>query len=30
MPQDRESGNRARRWGHFMAQKVAEELGATW
>ena len=29
MPQDRESGNRARKWGHFMAQNVAEELGAT-
>lgn len=29
MPQDRESGNKARRWGYFMAQKVAEKIGAT-
>ncbi len=29
MPQDRESGDRARRWGHFMARRVAEEIGAT-
>lgn len=29
MPQDRESGNRARRWGYENAQKVARHLGAT-
>ena len=28
MPQDRESGDRARRWGFSMAQKVASHLGA--
>jgi len=29
MPQDRESGNRARMWGLRMAQIVANHLGAT-
>lgn len=29
MPQDRESGDRARRWGYENAQKVASHLGAT-
>ena len=28
MPQDRESGDRARKWGYYMAQKVANHLGA--
>lgn len=28
MPQNRESGNRARKWGYFMAGKIAENLGA--
>ena len=29
MPQDRDSGDRARRWGYENAQKVAQHLGAT-
>jgi hypothetical protein len=29
MPQDRESGNRARKWGYENAQNVAAHLGAT-
>ncbi len=29
MPQDRESGNRARLWGRKMARTVADALGAT-
>ena len=29
MPQTRETGDRARKWGYFMAHKVAEHLGAT-
>ena len=29
MPQDRESGDRARRYGYQMAERVAEALGAT-
>ena len=29
MPQDRDSGDRARKWGYAMAQKVANHLGAT-
>ena len=29
MPQDRESGDRARRWGYENARKVAVHLGAT-
>jgi len=29
MPQDRESGNRARLWGYKMAKIVADDLGAT-
>lgn len=29
MPQDRDSGDRARKWGYYMAQKVANHLGAT-
>lgn len=29
MPQDRESGDRARKWGYNMAQKVASQLGAS-
>jgi hypothetical protein len=28
MPQDRESGDRARKWGYCMAQEVAKNLGA--
>jgi len=28
MPQDRDSGDRARKWGYDMAQKVANHLGA--
>ena len=29
MPQNRDSGDRARKWGYYMAQKVANHLGAT-
>ena len=29
MPQDRDSGERARKFGYYMAQKVANHLGAT-
>lgn len=29
MPQDRETGDRARKWGYCMAQEVANHLGAT-
>jgi len=29
MPQNRDSGNRARRWGYENAHKVAQHLGAT-
>lgn len=29
MPQDRDSGDRARKWGYYMAQKVANYLGAS-
>ena len=29
MPQDRASGDRARKWGYNMAQRVANHLGAT-
>ena len=29
MPQNRDSGDRARKWGYDMAQKVANHLGAT-
>ena len=29
MPQDRDSGDRARKWGYNMAQEVANHLGAT-
>jgi hypothetical protein len=29
MPQDRDSGDRARKWGYSMAQKVANHLGAS-
>ena len=29
MPQDRDSGDRARKFGYYMAQKVANRLGAT-
>jgi len=28
MPQDRESGDRARKWGYYMAEQVANYLGA--
>lgn len=29
MPQDRESGARARKWGYTMGQKVSDYIGAT-